>query len=102
MEDLLDVLPFAVLALLVGAAATYLRRRRVTRPALRKPAIRDRIRSLVIVIGVVVVAPTIGIGIGTALSLSQNADARLGILVELAALATAVFWRKLWLERQSR
>jgi MFS superfamily sulfate permease-like transporter len=102
VEDLVDVLPFAVLAVLIGAGATYLRRRRVTAPQLRKPAIRDRIRSLIIVIGVVVVAPTVGIGIGTALSLSQNADARLGILVEVAALSGAVLWRKLWLERQSR
>jgi hypothetical protein len=100
VEDLLDVLPFLILALLLGAAATYLRRGNGPRGVQRKLTIRERARTLFICAGVVVIAPSVGIGIGTALSLSQDADGRLAVVIELAALIGVIVWRKLWLRRR--
>jgi hypothetical protein len=100
MEDLVDVVPFVVLLLLFSLGTAFFRRRDRRRGVVAgRRSVRERVRTLVIVIGVLVISPTIGIGIGTALSLSAAANARLGVFAELAALMGAMLWRKLRLER---
>jgi hypothetical protein len=99
VEDLADVVPFVVLLLLFSLGAAFFRRRDRRTRVVRRRSVRERVRTLAIVIGVLLLAPTIGIGIGTALSLSDTGVARLGVFAELVALMGAMLWRKLRLER---
>jgi len=100
VEDLLDAVPFVVLALLLGLATAVFTRRDdgSGRPRLRMA--RARVRSLVIVIGAMLLAPTVGIAVGAALSLSETAESRLAVGAEVLALVVGLLWRKLWLRRR--
>ena len=99
MDDLVDVVPFVILAVLLGVVVRFANSgdRRAVRPA---PGLRERLRVLVVSVGVVLLAPTVGYGIGTALSMSQTADSRLAVAAACAALVGVVLWRKLRLRRR--
>jgi hypothetical protein len=100
VDDLVDVLPFLVLAVVLVAGVGYARRRR--HPAVRAaaavrrtPGWRERVKVLYVCVGVVLLAPTAGYGLGTALSLSATACSRLAVAAAAAAVAGVLLWRKL-------
>lgn len=105
MDDLVDVLPFLLLAVVLAAGLGYTRRGRASPVrrapvARRTPGWRERVRVACVCVGIVVLAPTAGYGLGTALSLSPTAASRLAVVAAAAALVGVLLWRKLWFRRK--
>jgi hypothetical protein len=105
VDDLVDALPFVLLALILIGGLGYLRRGRSstsrgTAVVRRRPGWRERMRVLCICVGIVLLAPTAGYGLGTLLSLSPTGDSRLAVAAAAAAVIGVLLWRKLRLRRR--